>query len=125
VFCHPGARARVAGYVDVHRALHTSHPDVLPFIGMWLVELQGHTGTDEPPADARTTLSGFLEVVVDDAIARGEVNADLDREGALTLLSVIGMGLALGSLGDTGAYPAMLDALDLLNAGTLFTASPE
>jgi AcrR family transcriptional regulator len=136
VFVHAGTRERIAGYVDVHRALRASDPDVLPFIGMWLVDQRGNGviggdgdagegSADHEPSAARTAIGEFLGVVVDDAIARGEVSAELDRDGALLLLSVIGMGLALGALADSDAYPAMLDALDLLNAGTLFTDVPK
>jgi len=120
VFAHADVRSRVRGYVEVHRALHAEDPDVLPFIGMFLVEAQGPADLDQHPSAPRDALRDFLGVVVDDAIARGEVSPDLDRDGALMLLGVIGMGLALGSLGEPGPYPAMLDALELLNEGNLF-----
>jgi TetR/AcrR family transcriptional repressor of mexJK operon len=122
VFSRTSARDRVDGYVDVYRHLHATDPYVLPFIGMVLVDGVSRStrdGTLEPHAGA---LHEFFAVVVDEAMAAGEVHPDLDREGALLLLSTIGMGLALASLGAAGPYPAMLDALDLLNRGDLFTA---
>jgi AcrR family transcriptional regulator len=133
VFVHADLRSRVEGYVDVWRSLHESAPELLPFIGMVLVDgLAEHpaagngarrTGAAAPSGDV---LQVLLETLVDDALARGEVHPDLDRDGALLLLRAIGMGLALAALepGGPGAYPAMLDALDLLTAGTLF-ASPK
>jgi AcrR family transcriptional regulator len=123
------ARDRIRGYIDVYRTLQQDDPDLLPFIGMVLVDLLSaapDTGAAERVASGSAhDLARFLELVVDDAIGRGEVNPDLDRDGAVMLLSVMGMGLALASLNDTGAYPAMLDALDLLVDGKLFKPTAE
>jgi AcrR family transcriptional regulator len=121
VFVHDAVRPRVAGYLEVYRTLHDREPHLLPFIGMVLVDaLASPAERDEPLTPTSGDLARLLEVVVDDAIARGEVSDALDRDGAVMLLSAIGMGLALVSLGGSDAFPDMLDALQLLNDGELF-----
>ncbi len=127
VFSQSGAVERLDSYIEVWRALHETDPAVLPFIGMVL--LDGFAGQSaervNPEGNAAATdaaLRLFLETLVDDAIAHGELHPDLDREGALLLLRAIGMGLALASLEDPDTYPAMLDTLRLLLDGKLFTA---
>lgn len=122
VFRCDDVAGRVAGYVDVYRALHASDPHVVPFIGVVLLDALAAPPDHEPdPSAAGSALQAFLETVVDQAMARGEVHERLDRDGAVLLLRAMGMGLALASLHDTGAYPAMLDAVDLLAEGRLFT----
>jgi hypothetical protein len=117
-------RERFDGYVDIYRSMHTTDPDVLPFVGMALVDGLAFTDHQGSLSAAGAELLRLIEVVVDDAIAAGEVHPDLDRQGAIQLMSAISMGMALMSLGDADAYLEMLDALDLLAAGTLFAAPP-
>lgn len=125
VFHREDVAGRVAGYVDVYRALHASDPHVVPFIGVVLLDaLAAPPDHEAVPAAAGSALQAFLETVVDEALARGEVHEGLDRDGAVLLLRAMGMGLALASLHDAGAYPAMLDAVDLLAEGRLFTDPP-
>jgi AcrR family transcriptional regulator len=123
VFNRATLQDRVKGYVDVYRALHASDPSLLPFIGMVLVD--GLSSPDEgtrTPSDGGTQLRQFLGKLVDDAIARGEVHPDVDRDGALLLLTAMGMGLMLVSLNGPPEYPAMLDTLDRFADGSLFVA---
>lgn len=134
VFTHEALADRIKGYTDVFRSLYRSDPHLLSFIGMVLVDALsndlriGANSSSSSNADLQDTgeaLRRFLETLVDDAIASGEVHSDLDREGALLLLNMLGMGLALSTLGDNGSFPAMLDALDRLTDGSLFTGSSE
>jgi AcrR family transcriptional regulator len=120
VLTHVAVRGRFDGYVDVYRNLHAADPHVLPFIGMALVDGMAVVAHHGSLSEAGAELFAMIEAVVDDAIAAGEVHPDLDRNGALQLISALSMGMALMSLGDAGDYPAMLDALDLLASGTLF-----
>ena len=126
VFRHPSAEARVRGYVDVYRSLHRSDPYLLSFIGRVLVDaLSREARSGEPGPDIGATLQQFLEVVVDDAIARGEVRSDIERDGLVLLMATLGMGLSLASLEGGDAFPSMLDGLDRLAGGTLFTTPPD
>ncbi|MBI2711093.1 MAG: TetR/AcrR family transcriptional regulator [Actinobacteria bacterium] len=125
-FAHERAVDRLHGYVDAYRTLHDREPHVLAMIGRALVEILSDDGTTRAGADGPIAegerLRQLLESVVDEAIERGEVAPDLDRDGLVLLLSTIGMGLALASLDDSGAFAAMLDALDRLSDGSIFTA---
>jgi AcrR family transcriptional regulator len=140
VFSRKGLRDRVDGYVDVYRHLHRSDPHVVPFVGMVLVDALA----DDPasraapaggPDDAGAVLRGFLETLVDDALAGDELAPGVDRDGALALLMAIGMGVALASIGTAAPRPegdggdggdsflAMLDVLQRLNDGTLYRSA--
>ncbi len=129
VFVHPDLRSRARAYVDVYRALHERDPHLLSFVGMVLVEAissdvaAGGQGTSAASAEldgASAALRVFLQVLVDDAFANGEVHPDLDPAGALMLLNTLGMGLALAALDREGHFAAMLDAMDRLVDGSLW-----
>jgi AcrR family transcriptional regulator len=130
VFVHERLDDRVKGYLEVYRSLHRTDPHLVPFIGMVLVDAistdaasaRVTDGTDGSGlADAAATLSSFLERLVDDAMANGEVHPDVDREGAITLLAMLGRGLSLSALSDAASFAAMLDAFERLVDGTLLT----
>jgi AcrR family transcriptional regulator len=125
VFAHDSLRERVRGYIDVYRSLHAADPHRMPFVGRVLLDMFDRMtvaeGAAAPAADGDAhLLAQLLERLVDDAMARGEVNPALERQGALQLLAALGMGIALASLDEGGDFAAMLDALDLLTEGTLF-----
>lgn len=129
VFSHDNLADRVRGYLDVYRSLHASDPHVLAFIGVVLVEAiaedreGGSADTSTAGADlhdASVPLRAFLAALVDEAIARGEVHPDTDRDGAMLLLETFGMGLCLAALDTTGSFTAMLDSFERLTDGTLF-----
>jgi AcrR family transcriptional regulator len=121
VLIQPTLRRRLDGYVDVYRSLHASDPDLVRFIGVVLLDQFGGRSPSPPSTMASAqALPRFVETVVDEAIANGEVDGALDRDGLVMLVQAIGMGLALASLTDTGAYGAMLDAFDRFTAGTVF-----
>jgi AcrR family transcriptional regulator len=122
VFGRSAVRDRIHGYIDVYRDLHRSDPHLLPFVGMALVDslADDPKGTGRAQSEAGDVLRGFLETLVDDALARDELEPGVDREGALMLLVAIGMGVSLASIGDTGNFPAMLDVLERLNDGALY-----
>jgi AcrR family transcriptional regulator len=115
------ARSRLDGYVALYRRLHANEPEIIRFVGMALVDGIANPGRDDSLSEAGLELLRLLEELVDDAIATGEVNERLDRDGILQLLSAISVGFALMSLDDTGPFPAMLDALEVLVTGTFFT----
>ena len=125
VFRHESAADRVRGYVDVYRSLHRSDPHLLSFIGMVLLDALSNDarGRSRPVPERGEVLRRFLESVVDDAIARGEVSGDADRDGLVLLMTSLGMGLSLASLDGGEAFPAMLDGLDRLADGTLLNRS--
>jgi AcrR family transcriptional regulator len=129
VFVHEGLRDRLAGYIDVFRVLHETQPSLVPFIGMMLVDsasqdqaerrARAQRSTDESSAGA--AIQVFLAALVDDAIRNGELRADVDRDAAITLLSMVGRGISLVVLSDPDTFSAMLDELEHLVEGTLFT----
>jgi AcrR family transcriptional regulator len=119
-------RGRLDGYIDVYRSLHASDPDLVRFIGVVLLDQFGGQPHSSPGAMASAqALPRFVETVVDEAIANGEIDDAVDRDGMVMLVQAMGMGLALAALNDTGAYPSMLDAFDRFNAGTIFTVRNE
>jgi AcrR family transcriptional regulator len=133
VFAHASLVDRVRGFIDVYRAIYQTAPHELAFIGMVLVDaisndLTGATAassTSRDLEDASVAVRVLNETLVDEAMARGEVHPDVDRDGAMLLLETLGMGLALAALNDTGSFLQMLDALERLNDGSLFTTPPD
>lgn len=137
VFVHERLVDRVHGYLEVFRTLHREQPDVVPFIGMVLVDgvsridaadasrVAGVDGAGDGIATAGVALQELIATLVDDAICRGEVSKSLDRGGAITLLVMLGRGLCLSALSDAPTFVAMLDELERLVDGTLFVTTPE
>ena len=126
VFSRPGFRDRMDGYVDAYRHLHVSDPYLLPFVGMVLVDGLGEPaaapeGPNPGLVDAGAALRGVMASLVDDALAGGELQPGIDREGTLLLLEAIGMGMALASIGNGDSFPAMLDVLERFNQGSLYS----
>jgi AcrR family transcriptional regulator len=128
VFQHDEAARRSDTYVDVFRQVHQADPHLLAFVGMVLVEHRASaTGGGSllqlgPDGD---TFRAFLEVFIDDCIAAGEINPAIDRRAAVLLFMTIGIGIALASSSDSDTFLDMLDVLDMLNHGTLFTRPDE
>ena len=127
VFSRTAMRDRMDGYIDAYRHLHESDPTLLPFVGMVLVDGLAEGAAASDAADGRdglveagAVLRGFMESLVDDALAGGEMADGVDREGVLLLLSAIGMGMSLASIGNHASFPAMLDVLERLNRGSLY-----
>jgi AcrR family transcriptional regulator len=122
VFSRTTLRDRLGAYVEIYRGLHESEPDLLPFIGMLLVDwrVEAQPGLEEALSGPGAAFSGFLGTLVDDALANDELDPGVDREGAVMYLVALGMGLTLVSGRDNAAFPAMLDVLDRLNEGTLY-----
>jgi AcrR family transcriptional regulator len=122
VFSHTALRDRIGAYIDIYRDLYASEPDLLPFIGMLLVDWreEAQPGLEEALSGPGVAFSEFLGTLVDDALANDELGEGVDREGAVMYLVAIGMGVTLVSGRDNAAFPAMLDVLDRLNEGTLY-----
>lgn len=116
-------RDRMHGYIDAYRHLYQSDPDLLPFIGMMLVDSLPDTPPVSRAAGSKTGLMphGFAERLVDEALGNDELHEAIDREGAVNLITAIGSGLALASIrSDRREFLSMLDAFDRLNAGKLY-----
>jgi AcrR family transcriptional regulator len=132
VFVHDSLRDRVKGFIDVYRAIYQTAPHELAFIGMVLVDAISNdlsagaraASTSADLQDASVAVRLLNETLVDQAMARGEVHPDVDRDGAMLLLETLGMGLSLAALNDTGSFLQMLDALERLNDGSLFATPP-
>jgi AcrR family transcriptional regulator len=122
VFDQSSLHDRVGAYIDIFRDLHASDPDLLPFIGMVLVDWRvggSRPSLEEAMSGPGGLIIGFLGTLVDDALARDELEPGVDREGAVSYLVAIGMGVMLAS-GEGGSFPAMLDVLERINDGTLY-----
>jgi len=126
VFSRTAVRDRIRAYIDIYRDLHASDPELLPFIGMLLVDwrVEAPPGMERAMAESGGAIGGFLGMLVDDAFAGDELEPGIDRDGALLLLVAIGMGVTLVSGGDDSRFPAMLDVLERLNDGTLYRSKP-
>ena len=77
-------------------------------------------GPHEGLVEAGAALRGVMETLVDDALAAGELQPGVDRDGTLLLLEAIGMGMALASIGNGARFPATLDVLERFNEGSLY-----
>jgi AcrR family transcriptional regulator len=115
---------RVHAYIDLFRHLHQSDPHLVPFIGVVLVDALTRDpqlgSSSGEVVEVGTLVRGFVEVLVDDALARDELEPGVDRDGAIQLLVTIGMGVSLAAIADAGNFPAMLDTLERLHDGTLY-----
>jgi AcrR family transcriptional regulator len=128
VFVHDAVRDRLTGYIDVFRVLHRTDPHLVPFIGMMLVDAASHDDRDRRAQARRSTAESsagaaiqvFLAALVDDAQRNGELHPDVDRDAAITLLSMVGRGMSLVALSDPDTFGPMLDELERLVAGQLF-----
>jgi AcrR family transcriptional regulator len=122
VFSRTTLRDRLSAYIEIYRDLHASEPDLLPFIGMLLVDwrVEPNPGLEDALSGPGVAFGTFLGTIVDDALARDELEPGVDRDGAVMYLVAIGMGMTLVSGSDNAAFPAMLDVLDRLNDGTLY-----
>jgi AcrR family transcriptional regulator len=122
VFSRTGLHDRIGGYIELYRDLHESDPDLLPFIGMVLVDwrVEPQPGLERALLEPGVVISEFLGTLVDDAVAREELAPEVDRDGAVLMLVAIGMGVTLLSSRDNASFPAMLDVLERLNDGSLY-----
>jgi AcrR family transcriptional regulator len=125
VFSQTALRDRISAYIEIFRDMHESEPDVLPFIGMLLVDwrLEAQPSMAQALSGPGGALFGFLGALVDEAVAHDELEPGVDRDGAVMYLVAIGMGVTLVS-GQNASFPAMLDVLERLNGGTLYRSSP-
>src|SRR5262249_29412465 len=104
-------------------------PDIIPFIGMMLVDAASNDDRERRARARRSTAESsagaaiqvFLAALVDDAIRNGELHPGVDRDAAITLLSMVGRGMSLVALSDPDTFAPMLDELDRMVRGTLFT----
>jgi AcrR family transcriptional regulator len=122
VFSKTALRDRLHGYIQLYRDLHESDPDLLPFVGMLLVDwrAEARPATELALLEPGGAITGFLGTLVDDALAGDELAPGVDRDGALMFLVAIGMGMTLLSGPDNASFPEMLDVIERLNDGTLY-----
>lgn len=126
VFSRTTLHDRIAAYIEIYRDLHASDPDLLPFIGMLLVDwrVDARPSLEDALSGPGGVLAGFIRTIVDDGLASGELDPGVDRDGAVLYLVAIGMGVTLVSGRDNDGFPGLLDVLDRLNDGTLYRSPP-
>ncbi|MGZ4682892.1 MAG: TetR/AcrR family transcriptional regulator [Acidimicrobiales bacterium] len=127
VWVHPDLRSRLHGFVDVHRTMYREQRFLSAFLSVVMTETiatKRQSPADPGPAERALAVEPILVLngmLADEAIARGELADGIDRDVAIALLHLVGMGIGLAALDETSDLTAVLDALDLLIDGTLLT----
>jgi AcrR family transcriptional regulator len=125
VFAHDDTAGRLHAYVDVFRVLYREDPTVVAFVSRAPLEA---VRTPELAGVLPAEMTSGVAVndqIVRDGVARGELAAGLDPDGAVALLEVFGAGLTLLAGGDRDPeYLAMLDVLEHLIDGSLLVDAP-
>jgi AcrR family transcriptional regulator len=120
VFHHEKARERLKGFIDVFRSLYQEDPSVVAFVSLAVIEASRNPELEDFMPSHSWTMSPN-EILVQQAMERGEMAEGIDPGGAVALLDVFGAGLTLVATADRGAaYLAMLDVIDRLIDGALF-----
>lgn len=115
-------RERLHAFLDIYRDVYAEDPTLLSFTSMAVLE--ANRDPDLPSPLSEDEVGGvFLGLLVDEAMRNHDLADDVGRDGAITLMQVVGTGLTMLATaeGPTLDYLAMLDALDRLIDGTLFT----
>lgn len=118
------SRGRLHALADVFRLLYREDPTIVAFLSQAVTEAQRNPELDPEllVAGGRTS---FNHLLVDMAIAQGDLADGVDAAGAAAMLEVLGSGLTLLASDEREhEYMAMLDVLDRLVDGTLFVDAP-
>jgi AcrR family transcriptional regulator len=122
VLVHDDARSRLRAYIDVFRVLHREDPTLVAFVSLSALESRWNPDLPGPLSDVVDQLRLANRWLIDEAIDSGEMADGIDPAGAAALLEVFGAGMTLLAGGDRDEdYPAMLDVLERLLDGELFT----
>jgi AcrR family transcriptional regulator len=113
-------RERLKVFIQVYRDLYAEDPTLLSFASVASIESSRDPDLPNPFADDDGR--DLLAALVDEAIRTDELADGVGRGAAITLLEVMGVGMTLLAANeDVDDYPGMLDALERLVDGTLFT----
>jgi len=126
VFAASTLRDRLKAFIDVYRDLNAEDPTLLSFASVAHIDANRDPELSNP-FEGRPDGRLLLAALVDEAVANGELTDAASRAGAVTLLEVMGVGMTLLAASDDADvdYPGMLDALDHLVDGTLFTGAAD
>lgn len=136
VLRHDDLAGRLHGFLDMYRVLYEHDRELVTFLGVMVAESiaqnrraaaaekSGPTGPKVPPpfdgafggADAVVAMN---QVLVAQAIERGELDPAVGPDAAINLLQTIGMSLGFAAMAEDDTFLPMLDALDALIDGTL------
>ncbi len=124
VWVHADLRSRLHGFVDVHRTMYRDRRYLTSFLSVVMTETIATNRPTKNPLPDQTALAvepivALNRMLADEAIAHGELADGVDRDAAVSLLHLVGMGIGLAALDETSDLVAVLDALDLLIDGTL------
>jgi TetR/AcrR family transcriptional repressor of uid operon len=123
VFVHDDARGRLKGFIDVFRALYREDPSLVAFVSLALFEADRNPDLPHPLA-GHGERPNPNELLVAQAVERGELAGHIDPAGAVALLDVFGAGLTMIATGDRrGDYLPMLDVIEHLIDGSLLAES--
>lgn len=120
---HDTTRGRLRAYNDVFRVLYREDPSLVAFLSMALLEAaRNRELLGVLPGELHRDLPNFNKMLVAYAVEHGELAGDIEPAGAVALLDVFGAGLTLVATKERGRdYLAMLDVIDRLLDGDLFT----
>ena len=123
VLVHDDARSRLRAYIDVFRVLHREDPTLVAFVSLSALESRWNPDLPDPLSDVVGQLRMANRWLIDEALDSGEMADGIDAAGAAALLEVFGAGLTLLAGGERDEdYPAMLDVMERLLDGELFTS---
>jgi len=123
VLVHDDARSRLRAYIDVFRVLHREDPTLVAFVSLSALESRWNPDLPDPLSDVVGQLRMANRWLIDEALESGEMADGIDAAGAAALLEVFGAGLTLLAGGERDEdYPAMLDVMERLLDGELFTS---
>jgi hypothetical protein len=96
------------------------------FVSLASLEARWNPDLPDPIGTVGEMVRDANRLLIDQAVAQGELGRGIDPSGAVALLEVFGAGLTLVAGGERdGDYPAMLDVLERLLDGTLFERAPQ
>ncbi|HEY8526081.1 MAG TPA: TetR/AcrR family transcriptional regulator [Acidimicrobiales bacterium] len=119
------SRSRLHGLADVFRDLYREDPTIVAMLSQTVTEVYRNPELDR----SMLMPEGYVplnRVLVDMAVADGDLAEGVDPAGAAAMIEVLGSGLTLlASKEREHEYMAMLDVLERLLDGTLFVDRSE
>jgi AcrR family transcriptional regulator len=117
----PSARDRLRRYTHVFRVLYQEDPSLVAFLSLAVLEASKNPELLGSLPVEMHRVPTFNQMLVAEAVERGDLAPGVEPAGAVALLDVFGAGLTLVATKDrSGDYLAMLDVIEHLLEGSLF-----
>lgn len=138
VLVHADVRRRINALLDLYLHFYADDPDLLSFVAAVNVDANVDQRRPARPGaalvaagdqgvplndDIQQVLGGidvFIGLLVDNAVERGEIHAEADRDALQKLLRMIAVGLALATADPRGDFPNMVEEFRRIVDGTMF-----